>query len=73
MANTVTACYHNNKWVLQAPAGVVIYVVRYSPAPPYACRRRLEKRIYIPLPAVKERRELLTINLKVSGWLAGSM
>jgi katanin p60 ATPase-containing subunit A1 len=29
-----------------------------------ALRRRLEKRIYIPLPAAPEREELLRINLK---------
>lgn len=33
-----------------------------------ALRRRLEKRIYIPLPEKDERLELLNINLKVS-WL----
>jgi len=32
-----------------------------------ALRRRLEKRIYIPLPGPEERRELLAINLKVTG------
>jgi katanin p60 ATPase-containing subunit A1 len=31
-----------------------------------ALRRRLEKRIYIPLPELDERLELLHINLKVS-------
>lgn len=31
-----------------------------------ALRRRLEKRIYIPLPGLEERRELLGINFKVS-------
>jgi len=30
-----------------------------------ALRRRLEKRIYIPLPEKEERLELLNINLKV--------
>lgn len=30
-----------------------------------ALRRRLEKRIYIPLPAAPERKQLLHINLKV--------
>jgi katanin p60 ATPase-containing subunit A1 len=30
-----------------------------------ALRRRLEKRIYIPLPGEEERSELLKINLKV--------
>jgi hypothetical protein len=32
-----------------------------------ALRRRLEKRIYIPLPGADERSELLAINLKVHG------
>jgi hypothetical protein len=32
-----------------------------------ALRRRLEKRIYIPLPEKEERLELLSINLKVRG------
>lgn len=31
-----------------------------------ALRRRLEKRIYIPLPAAPERRELMQLSLKVS-------
>ena len=31
-----------------------------------ALRRRLEKRIYIPLPGAKEREELLRLNLRVS-------
>ena len=31
-----------------------------------ALRRRLEKRIYIPLPGAKERTELMTINLKAT-------
>jgi katanin p60 ATPase-containing subunit A1 len=31
-----------------------------------ALRRRLEKRIYIPLPGKDEREELLRINLRVS-------
>jgi hypothetical protein len=31
-----------------------------------ALRRRLEKRIYIPLPGLAERKELLRINIKVS-------
>ncbi len=30
-----------------------------------AMRRRLEKRIYIPLPSISECEELLRINLKV--------
>ena len=30
-----------------------------------ALRRRLEKRIYIPLPGARERTELMNINLKV--------
>ena len=30
-----------------------------------ALRRRLEKRIYIPLPGLQERKELLRINIKV--------
>ncbi len=30
-----------------------------------ALRRRLEKRVYIPLPGAKERTELMNINLKV--------
>jgi katanin p60 ATPase-containing subunit A1 len=30
-----------------------------------ALRRRLEKRIYIPLPAAREREELLRLALKV--------
>ena len=30
-----------------------------------ALRRRLEKRIYIPLPGLAERKELLRINIKV--------
>jgi katanin p60 ATPase-containing subunit A1 len=30
-----------------------------------ALRRRLEKRIYIPLPGLQERKELLHINIKV--------
>lgn len=30
-----------------------------------ALRRRLQKRIYIPLPALPERQELIKINLKV--------
>jgi SpoVK/Ycf46/Vps4 family AAA+-type ATPase len=30
-----------------------------------ALRRRLEKRIYIPLPGLEERKELLRINIKV--------
>lgn len=34
-----------------------------------ALRRRLEKRIYIPLPGGGEREELLKINLKVGGWV----
>ncbi len=29
-----------------------------------ALRRRLEKRVYIPLPGLKQRRQLLNINLK---------
>lgn len=33
-----------------------------------ALRRRLEKRIYIPLPGPGEREELLKINLKVGDW-----
>ena len=32
-----------------------------------ALRRRLEKRIYIPLPGLPECKELLKINLKVGG------
>ncbi len=32
-----------------------------------ALRRRLEKRIYIPLPAAPERQELLRLALKVRG------
>jgi len=32
----------------------------------FVCRRRLEKRIYIPLPNEEERKELLNINLNVS-------
>lgn len=32
-----------------------------------ALRRRLEKRIYIPLPGLQERKELLRINIKVRG------
>jgi SpoVK/Ycf46/Vps4 family AAA+-type ATPase len=31
-----------------------------------ALRRRLEKRIYIPLPGYYERKELFRINIKVS-------
>lgn len=30
----------------------------------FVCRRRLEKRIYIPLPLEEGRRELIRINLK---------
>lgn len=30
-----------------------------------ALRRRLEKRVYIPLPGLREREELMRINLKV--------
>lgn len=30
-----------------------------------ALRRRLEKRVYIPLPGVKQREELLGLNLRV--------
>lgn len=30
-----------------------------------ALRRRLEKRVYIPLPGLVQRRQLLNINLKV--------
>lgn len=33
-----------------------------------ALRRRLEKRIYIPLPGLEERRELLGINFKVDNY-----
>ncbi len=36
-----------------------------------ALRRRLEKRIYIPLPGAGEREELLKINLKVGAWGGG--
>lgn len=38
-----------------------------------ALRRRLEKRIYIPLPEKEERLELLNINLKVSSSQAQCM
>lgn len=31
-----------------------------------ALRRRLEKRVYIPLPGLKEREELMRLNLRVS-------
>ncbi len=30
-----------------------------------ALRRRLEKRVYIPLPGLKEREELMRLNLRV--------
>ena len=33
-----------------------------------ALRRRLEKRIYIPLPGAAERKELMHINLKVTSF-----
>lgn len=33
-----------------------------------ALRRRLEKRVYIPLPGPKEREELMRLNLRVSNF-----
>lgn len=51
------------------PAGEARVVVLAATNFPWdldeALRRRLEKRIYIPLPGPEERRELLRINLKV--------
>lgn len=53
------------------PAGEARVVVLAATNFPWdldeALRRRLEKRIYIPLPGPEERLELLRINLKVRG------
>ena len=52
--------------LLLAPQVMVLAATNFPWDIDEALRRRLEKRIYIPLPAAPEREELLRLALKVS-------